>query len=57
MKEHDITNLTAIYLKALPTCNVLNTCDTCLSAMDEDNKSLNVKKLKHRPYPLFTTGN
>ena len=42
MKDHDITNLTAIYLKALPTCNLLISCDSCLGAVDEENKSLNV---------------
>jgi hypothetical protein len=46
MKEQDITNSTAIYLKALPTCNVLDTCDSCLSATDEENKSSTDKEKK-----------
>ena len=42
MKDHDITNSTAIYLKALPTCNLLESCEQCLGAEDDENKSLGV---------------
>lgn len=32
MKDADIGNQTAIYLKALPTCNQFDTCETCSKA-------------------------
>lgn len=40
MKDEEITNSTAIYLKALPTCNLLDTCEKCLGSVDEDSKDL-----------------